>query len=71
MAKSKAGAVPKPIQAYYATVKEFEHQSACHEGAVSVAFQTLLSERGKTVKAARVGGSEREVFRRSVCQRSG
>ncbi len=32
------------VAAYYQTLKEFEHQRAFHEGAVSVAFQTLLSD---------------------------
>jgi predicted helicase len=32
------------IEAYYRTLKDFEFQSALHEGAVSVAFQTLLSD---------------------------
>jgi hypothetical protein len=36
------------IEAYYRTLKEFEHQRAFHEGAVSVAFQTLLSDAGRS-----------------------
>jgi hypothetical protein len=37
-------AMSKSIQAYYQTLKDFEFQRAFHEGAVSVAFQTLLSD---------------------------
>jgi hypothetical protein len=36
------------IEAYYRTLKEFEHQRAFHEGAVSVAFQTLLSDAARS-----------------------
>ena len=35
------------IDAYYKTLQEFEFQHALHEGAVSVAFQTLLTEVGR------------------------
>jgi predicted helicase len=38
----------KSIETYYLTLKEFEHQRAFHEGAVSVAFQTLLSDTART-----------------------
>ncbi len=34
----------KSIESYYLTLREFEHQWAFHEGAVSVAFQTLLAD---------------------------
>jgi len=40
----------KLIDAYYATLKDFAHQRALHEGAVSVAFQTLLGEAGRSHK---------------------
>ena len=40
----------KAIDAYYKTLKDYDYQYALHEGAVSTAFQTLLSETGKTVK---------------------
>jgi predicted helicase len=46
----RAAKVPKPIEAYYKTLKEFEHQYALHEGAVSTAFQTLLSETARKHK---------------------
>jgi hypothetical protein len=42
--------VPKPtkldalIDRYHATLVEFRQQYALHEGAVSVAFQTLLTD---------------------------
>jgi len=42
--------IPKPIEAYYKTLKEFEHQYALHEGAVGTAFQTLLSETARRHK---------------------
>jgi hypothetical protein len=32
------------IDQYYKTLKEFAYQYALHEGAVSVAFQTLLAD---------------------------
>jgi hypothetical protein len=38
----------KSIEAYYRTLKEFDHQRAFHEGAVSVAFQTLLSDTARS-----------------------
>jgi hypothetical protein len=38
----------KLIEAYYQTLKSFEYQRAFHEGAVSVAFQTLLNDAGKS-----------------------
>ena len=40
MAKRTTAArpIPKPIAAYYATLKEFEHQYALHEGAVNSGF---------------------------------
>ncbi|HZK82407.1 MAG TPA: N-6 DNA methylase, partial [Humisphaera sp.] len=38
----------KSIDAYYRTLKEFDHQRAFHEGAVSVAFQTLLSDTARS-----------------------
>jgi hypothetical protein len=37
-------ALSKSVEAYYQTLKDFEFQRAFHEGAVSVAFQTLLSD---------------------------
>ena len=36
------------MQAYYQTLKDFEFQLAFHEGAVSVAFQTLLADTART-----------------------
>ena len=38
----------RQIEAYYATLKEFEFQRALHEGAVSVAFQTLLGDTARS-----------------------
>ncbi len=37
----------KSIAAYYATLKEFDQQYALHEGAVSIAFHTLLADAGR------------------------
>lgn len=50
MAKSQAVRLSDAIAAYYATLKEFEFQHALHEGAVSVAFQTLLAEAARPHK---------------------
>src|SRR5271154_1183501 len=36
--------VKAQIDQYYHTLDEFAHQYALHEGAVSVAFQTLLAD---------------------------
>ncbi len=38
----------KAIDAYYASLREYAHQQAFHEGAVSVAFQTLLADAART-----------------------
>ncbi len=48
--KPAARSASDPITAYYATLKDFEHQYALHEGAVSTAFQTLLSDRAKKAR---------------------
>ena len=56
MARKTADRIPKAsktIAAYYATLKDFEQQYAFHEGAVSTAFQTLLSQ---TIKDKRRTG---------------
>ena len=37
----------KAIAAYYATLEEFNQQYALHEGAVSIAFHTLLADTGR------------------------
>ena len=56
MPKSKTAyqaAPPKTrraVDAYYKTLKEFDFQGAIHEGAVSTAFQTLLTEVGRKYK---------------------
>jgi len=42
MAKTKSTAAQ--IDQYYATLEEFAQQNALHEGAVSIAFQTLLAD---------------------------
>jgi predicted helicase len=38
----------KPLTAYYATLASFEQQYALHEGAVSIAFHTLLADAGRS-----------------------
>ncbi len=43
-ARSAKDRYKKLVPKYHAHLEEFKHQSAFHEGAVSVAFQTLLSE---------------------------
>src|SRR2546428_11618183 len=48
--KPAARSASDPIAAYCATLKDFEHQYALHEGAVSTAFQTLLSDRAKKAR---------------------
>ncbi len=40
----------RAVDAYYKTLKEFDFQGAIHEGAVSTAFQTLLTEVGRKYK---------------------
>jgi len=42
MAKTKSPTAQ--IDQYYATLTEFAQQNALHEGAVSIAFQTLLAD---------------------------
>jgi hypothetical protein len=44
---TKQSKTDKLLDAHYATLKEFELQYALHEGAVSIAFQTLLAETGR------------------------
>lgn len=56
MAKSKTAYQAAPVKtrraidSYYETLKAFDFQGALHEGAVSTAFQTLLTEVGRKYK---------------------
>jgi hypothetical protein len=45
--KPRKNPYSRAIDAYYQTLKDFTHQRAFHEGAVSTAFQSLLSESAK------------------------